>query len=58
MRIARPTIPHLATIDASLPTPRIPPLAHLALAVEVRARDVEAVDVAGDYAGDEEEGVD
>ena len=58
MRTRRIPIQHATAINHPLPPTRISPFLDLVLAVEVRAGNVEAVDVARDDAGDEEDGVD
>jgi len=51
-------IPNPLTIDEALPSARITTFAYLSATVVEGLRDVEAVDVPGDYARDEEDGVD
>lgn len=56
--IRRSPIQYLVAIDESLPATRVATFSNFSATVIVGSRDVEAVDVAGNYAGYEEEGID
>jgi len=58
MPICRAPIPYLLAINPRFPASGIPPAFDFVFPVEVSAGYVETVDVAGDDARDEEEGVD
>lgn len=58
LRTRRIPIEHPLTIDPTPPPTWVTAFPHFVLAVEIRAGDVEAVDVAWDHACDEEDRVD
>jgi len=55
--ITRTPVPNLLTINTRFPSPRISSFLHFPLTGEIGTCYVEAVDMAGDHAGDEEERV-